>query len=391
MTVRLTIFGSTGSVGENTLDLVRSAGPGCFKVVCLTANSNAEFLVRQALEFRPERVVLSDPSNADYLRDALGAAEIDIGIGRKALVEAGALPADITIAAIIGTAGLEPTLEAVKQGNRVGLANKECLVSAGELFMKLVSDHGTDLVPVDSEHSAIFQVLRQKRPQDVRRLILTASGGPFLGFSREELTSVTKVQALAHPVWDMGEKITVDSATLMNKGLELIEASYLFGRPSQDIEIVIHPQSIVHGLVDYVDGSVLAQMGSPDMHMPIAYALSCPKRMQTTVKPLDLVNLSRLDFYAPDPEKFPALHLARESLEQGGAAPTVLNATNEVAVAAFLTESIPYQGITRCIETVLNRFKSEASFAKPPKNLEEVRDLDKRARRVAWETVIGIS
>jgi 1-deoxy-D-xylulose-5-phosphate reductoisomerase len=391
MTRRISILGSTGSIGESTLSLIRDTGQDVFDVVCLTACNNAKYLAEQALEFRPEIVVLADPTNADELKTALAGSGIEVEIGRQALIDAGNVEADFIMAAIIGAAGLEPTLAAVQQGTYVGLANKECLVCAGTLFMDAVRDAGTVLLPVDSEHNAIFQVLNQERPNEVRKLILTASGGPFRTFTNDQISKVTREQALSHPVWEMGAKITIDSATLMNKGLELIEASYLFERPSSEIDIVVHPQSIVHSLVEYVDGSVLAQLGSPDMRTPIAYALAWPERMQTSVKPLNLPEISKLEFYEPEPQKFPALRLAREALEAGGAAPTVLNAANEIAVAAFLEERITFPKITMCIETVLNRFKSEESFAKPLQSIENILDLDSRARVQAQQTVLGMN
>ena len=389
MTRRVTILGSTGSIGESTLSLIRDAGPDQFKIACLTACNNAEFLAQQALEFRPELVVLADPQNGNLLKEKLAGSGIEIGIGRDALIEAGQYPADFIMAAIIGAAGLEPTLAAVNQGTYVGLANKECLVCAGSLFMDAVKKSGATLLPVDSEHNAIFQVLNQERPQEVRKLILTASGGPFRNFTADQLQKVTKAQALNHPVWDMGAKITIDSATLMNKGLELIEASYLFARPSEQVDIVIHPQSIVHSLVEYIDGSVLAQMGSPDMRTPIAYALAWPKRMAAAVKPLSLPEIGKLEFFEPEPDKFSALALARKALESGGSAPTVLNAANEIAVEAFLNDQLDFPGVTDCIETVLNRFKSEASFAKPLETIDNVLNIDGKARAFAREVVAG--
>ena len=387
MTKRISILGSTGSIGESTLSLVRDAEPGTFEIVCLTANTNAQKLAEQALEFRPECAVLADPAQGQVLKDALSGTGIEIAIGREALIEAGARPADFIMAAIIGAAGLEPTLAAVAQGTHVGLANKECLVCAGSLFMDAVARAGTTLLPVDSEHNAIFQVLCQERPTEVRRLILTASGGPFREFSAAQLKSVTRAQALAHPVWDMGAKISIDSASLMNKGLELIEASYLFARPSAQIDIIVHPQSIIHSMVEYVDGSVLAQMGAPDMRTPIAYAMAWPERMNTNVKTLDFAGVGKLEFYEPEPDKFPALRLAREALEAGGFAPTVLNASNEIAVEAFLADKISFLALTACIDSTLNRFESEQTFAKEPDTIEEILDFDQRARRVARQWV----
>ncbi len=387
---RVTILGSTGSIGESTLSLIDHAGSDQYKIVCLTAHTNAEKLAKQALKFRPEYVVLADPMNAETLREALHGSGIEIGIGREALIQAGAWDADFIMAAIIGAAGLEPTLAAVAQGKHIGLANKECLVCAGDLFMDAVKQSGTTLLPVDSEHNAIFQVLNPERRHEVRKLILTASGGPFRTFSHSELQNVTREQALSHPVWEMGAKITIDSSTLMNKGLELIEASYLFDRASDDIDIIIHPQSIVHSMVEYVDGSVLAQMGSPDMRTPIAYAMAWPERMEAPVKPLDLVEISKLEFSAPDPKRFPALRLAREALTHGGAAPTVLNAANEIAVDAFLHEKLSFLGISACVDKVLNSFISEQSFAKPLALLDDIIEYDQSARRRAQQMVSGI-
>ncbi|PHS36375.1 MAG: 1-deoxy-D-xylulose-5-phosphate reductoisomerase [Robiginitomaculum sp.] len=389
MAKRVTILGSTGSIGQSTLSLLCGAEPDEYKIVCLSANTNAKKLARQALEFKPEFVVLGHEGNGGanrgILQDALSGSGIKIGIGREALVEAGAWPADFIMAAIVGAAGLEPTLAAVSQGTTLGLANKECLVSAGALFMEAVAASGTTLLPVDSEHNAIFQVLSRKRPGDVRKLILTASGGPFRTFTDKQLRAVTREQALNHPVWDMGAKISIDSATLMNKGLELIEASYLFDRPSNEIDIIIHPQSIIHSMVEYVDGSVLAQMGSPDMRTPIAYALAWPERMVTDVKTLDFAEVAKLEFFAPDPQKFPALRLARAALEAGGMAPTILNAANEIAVAQFLQGDLAFLHLTKCIETVLEHFQRENSFAKAPQTLEDVLEIDKRARIKANE------
>lgn len=380
-------MGSTGSIGESTLSLIRDSAPDDYNIVCLSAYTNALELAKQAVEFRPKFVALGDAAHQDILKDALAGTGIKIGIGRAAVVEAGAWPADFIMAAIVGAAGLEPTLAAVEQGATVGLANKECLVCAGDLFMDAVKRTGTTLLPVDSEHNAIFQVLARDRPKQVRRLILTASGGPFREFTSVQLKSVTRAQALNHPVWDMGAKISIDSATLMNKGLELIEASYLFDRPSAEIDIIVHPQSIIHSMVEYVDGSVLAQMGSPDMRTPIAYALAWPERMETTVKQLDFAQVGKLEFYQPDPDKFPALRLARTALEAGGMAPTVLNAANEVAVAAFLQEKLDFSALTKCIETVMNDFKSENSFAKPLGTINDVLDIDGRARARTQELV----
>ena len=390
MTKRVTILGSTGSIGENTLDLVRRAGPGDMQIVALTANNNAKLLAKQAIEFRAEFVALADPAHADELTSALSGTQTKIGTGPQALIEAASRPADFCMASIIGAAGLEPTLAAVDQGLHLGLANKECLVCAGDLFMQRVKEKGATLLPVDSEHNAIFQVLEHDKPEGIRRLILTASGGPFREASPDALKNVTRAEALAHPVWDMGAKISIDSATLMNKGLELIEASYLFARPASEIDIIIHPQSIVHSMVEYVDGSVLAQLGSPDMRTPIAYALAWPERMDAPVERLDLAKMNGLTFFEPDPIKFPALRLAREALEAGGKAPCVLNAVNEVAVAAFLDGQIKFLDIPRIVETVLDRHATLSCFGRSPCCVGDITATDTQARLTAHEHIVSL-
>ena len=390
MTKRMNILGSTGSIGDSTLDLVRRAKPGELKVVALTANSNAKKLAQQAIEFDADFVALASPENADELRQALAGRATRIGFGPEALIEAASQPADFCMAAIIGAAGLEPTLAAVDQGLHLGLANKECLVCAGDLFMKRVVDKGATLLPVDSEHNAIFQVLDKDKPEGVVRLILTASGGPFREASREKLKTVTREDALAHPTWDMGAKISIDSATLMNKGLELIEASYLFNRPSSQIDVIVHPQSIIHSMVEYLDGSILAQLGSPDMRTPIAYAMAWPERMDAAVERLDLSKMSALTFFEPDVVKFPALRLARESLEAGGKAPCILNASNEVAVAAFLENKIAFIDIPRVVEHVLEEHSSLSCFGDSPSEVEDIIATDKAARLTAHEHIVSL-
>lgn len=390
---RISILGSTGSIGDSTLSLLdhEASNPSLpdvrYKIVCLSAGSNAKKLAQQALQYRPEFIALADPKGEDLLREALTGTNIKIGIGPEASIEAGAWPTDFTMAAIVGAAGLAPTLAAVKQGNRIGLANKECLVCAGQVFMAAVQQSGAELLPVDSEHNAIFQVLNQKRPEDVKKLILTASGGPFHEFEMEALREITREQALAHPVWDMGAKISIDSATMMNKGLELIEASFLFDRPEHEIDILVHPQSIIHSMVEYIDGSVLAQMGSPDMRTPIANVLAYPHRMKSPVKSLDLAALGQLSFFAPDAEKFISLRLARDALKIGGAAPTVLNAANEIAVAAFLARKIAFLSIPICIERVLNKFVGDAMFSRQGECLESVVEFDQKSRTCAREII----
>ena len=389
MTKRISVLGSTGSIGKNTLDIVRRAEEGTYDVVALTANRSVDILAAQAKEFQPEFVALADTNQAEALKAALSGTGIEMGFGPDAVIEAARRTADFTMAAIIGSAGLKPTLAAVEQGNHVGLANKECLVCAGETFMKAVRSSGAVLLPVDSEHNAIFQVLEDD-PKGVRRLILTASGGPFRESSLETLQTVTREDALNHPVWSMGAKISIDSATLMNKGLELIEASWLFDRPSAEIDVIVHPQSIIHSMVEYFDGSVLAQLGSPDMRTPIAYSMGWPKRISAPVERLDFAKISGLTFFEPDTDKFPALRLARESLEAGGQAPCVLNAANEQAVAAFLDGKIPFLGIANLVEKALEAHSKSKSFAIAPGSADAVMALDIEARATVDEHIVNL-
>ena len=383
MTRRISVLGATGSIGDSTLDILSRAEPGAFQVVSLTANTNSEKLAALALKFEAEFVALADDKNADDLRARLSGKSVEIGIGPQALVEAAQRPCDFTMAAIIGAAGLEPTLAAVDQGIHIGLANKECLVCAGDLFMARVKAADATLLPVDSEHNAIFQVLEKDAPNGVKRLILTASGGPFREASAAELKVKAPKDALAHPVWDMGAKISIDSATLMNKGLELIEAAYLFDRPSSEIDVIVHPQSIIHSMVEYIDGSVLSQMGSPDMRTPIAYAIGWPARMEAPVERLDFAKISGLTFFEPDTDRFPALRLAREALECGGQGPCVLNAANEIAVAAFLKTEIGFMDIPAVVEQTIEQFGKESEFGKSPENISAVIALDMAARETA--------
>jgi len=390
MTRTITILGSTGSIGVNTLDLLARAETGAFEVVGLSANRNVELLAEQAMQFGAKAVAIADPACESALRERLASQPIDILSGPEGLIELSRRSADITMAAIVGAAGLEPTLAAVGQGNTVALANKECLVCAGEVFMNAVKQHGTTLLPVDSEHNAIFQVLDQERPEGVRRLILTASGGPFRETPLSVLKTVSREDALAHPVWSMGAKISIDSATLMNKGLELIEAAWLFGRPSSEIYVVVHPQSIIHSMVEYLDGSVLAQMGSPDMRTPIGYALAWPERMETPVERLDFAKVGQMTFFDPDLERFPALRLAREALESGGEAACVLNAANEVAVAAFLAGKIRFLDIAEICEPTLDRLARQQTFSRASKDMQTVIHTDCRARDTAHEHIVNL-
>lgn len=381
---RISILGSTGSVGCNTIDLLRRS-PGAYVIEALTANTNVNLLAAQALELQPSMAVIGDENLYGALKDALAGTNIAVGAGPEALVEAAELPAEWVMAAIVGAAGLAPTLAAVRRGITVALANKECLVCAGPLMMAEIERSGATLLPVDSEHSAIFQVFDFDNVDAVDRVILTASGGPFLNLDIDAMSQVTPKQAVAHPNWDMGDKISVDSATMMNKGLEVIEASYLFPVPEDRIEVLIHPQSVVHSLVAYKDGSVLAQLGVPDMRTPISYALAWPRRQSSPAASLDLVKVGALTFQAPDLERFPALRLAREALKTGEAAPTVLNAANEVAVQGFLASEIGFLDIMRVVTKVLEKDSWGAIGS-----IKDVRETDANARRVAAEIVATV-
>ncbi len=370
----VTVLGSTGSIGCSTIDLIERE-PERFEVVAVTANTNAGLLADQARRVGAEFAAIADPAQYRALSDALGGTGIACAAGTGALVEAAERQAEWVMAGIVGAAGLAPTLAAVRRGAIVALANKECLVCAGSLFIREVAASGATLLPVDSEHNAIYQVFASAAPETVEKIILTASGGPFRTASMDRIESATPEQAVAHPNWDMGAKISVDSATMMNKGLELIEAHHLFGLPGERIEIVVHPQSIVHSMVAYIDGSVLAQLGTPDMRIPISYALAWPQRMSTPSERLDLCAIARLDFEAPDPVRFPALRLAREALSAGGAAPTVLNAANEEAVGQFLAGRIGFLEIARIVETVMEEMAGVGIST-----LDDVREADRAAR-----------
>jgi 1-deoxy-D-xylulose-5-phosphate reductoisomerase len=371
---KIAILGATGSIGSSTLDLVERS-PERFEVVAVTAATNVEALTDIARRTGAKLAVIADETKLGALREQLAGTSCTVAAGEEALCQAAAGEAELVIAAIVGCAGLKPVMAAVEAGKTVALANKEALVTAGDLMITAAARHGATILPVDSEHNAIFQCLAGSRHEDVSRIILTASGGPFRTASREALASVTPAQAVAHPNWSMGAKISVDSATLMNKGLELIEAHYLFGLPSEQIDIVIHPQSTVHSLVEFVDGSVLAQLGAPDMRIPIAYALAWPERLETPADRLDLAALGRLDFEAPDLDRFPALRIAREAMETGGATPIVLNAANEVAVDGFLNGRIRFSDITRAVEQALAE-----SAAVAPQSIADVLEIDRTTR-----------
>ena len=377
----VTILGSTGSVGRNTVDLL-ARQPEKFSVEALTANRNVALLAEQARALRPRMVAIADGSLYADLKDALAGLSIEVAAGPAAIIEAASRPAEWVMASIVGAAGLEPTMAAIRRGAIIGLANKECLVCAGELMMADIKTYGAKLVPVDSEHSAIYQVFDFENADKVETIILTASGGPFRCLEADEMAKVTPAQAVAHPNWDMGAKISVDSATMMNKGLELIEAFHLFPVEIEQIEIVVHPQSVIHSLVAYVDGSVLAQLGQPDMRTPIAYALAWPDRMQAPAPRLRLSEVGNLTFEAPDERKFPALRLAREALRLGGAAPIVLNAANEIAVESFLSEQIGFLDISRIVEQTM-----EKADAVRLSSLADVIDIDEEARARACSLI----
>jgi 1-deoxy-D-xylulose-5-phosphate reductoisomerase len=349
---RISVLGATGSIGESTLDLI-GRDPEAYRVVALTGGHNAGRLAELAVRHRAELAVVADPAAYPALRAALSGTDIETGAGEEALLEAASRAADWVMAAIVGAAGLKPTLEAVRQGTLTALANKECLVSAGDIFMREVARAKATLLPVDSEHSAVMQVMTGVQPERIERVCLTASGGPFRCWTPEQMHDARPEQALNHPNWSMGPKVTIDSATLMNKGLELLEAHHLFSLPPAKLNVLIHPQSIVHCLVHLSDGSVLAQMSCPDMRTPIAYTLAWPERMHAPTKRLDLAELGALSFERPDTERFPALRLAREVLEAGGSGGTVLNAANEVAVEAYLAGKIGFLAIAALVEAAL--------------------------------------
>lgn len=377
MTRTVSIFGATGSVGLSTLDLVRQHR-GEFRVVALTANGNAADLAKLAREFEAEIAVVADAAAYPVLKEALAGTKVKAAAGPAALIEAAQMGVDWTMAAIVGCAGLPPTMAAIEAGKTVALANKEALVSAGDLMMAAVARSGATLLPVDSEHNAIFQCLAGGRIDQVRKITLTASGGPFRTHDLDQMRGVTPAQAVAHPNWDMGAKISVDSATMMNKGLELIEAHHLFPVGLEKLDIVVHPQSVIHSMVEYVDRSTLAQLGSPDMRIPIASTLAWPERLETSSAPLDLARISKLEFETPDTVRFPALRLARSAAEQGGAAPAILNAANEVAVAAFLAGQIGFLDIARLVDETLAGYAPNA-----PHTLDHLFSIDAAARAYA--------
>jgi 1-deoxy-D-xylulose-5-phosphate reductoisomerase len=373
----VTILGSTGSVGSQTLDIFQENSEN-YHVRALVGGSNIALLAEQARRFRPELTVVADASLLDALRAALAGSGLACAAGRAAVIEAAAMPVNWTMSAITGVTGLEPTLAAVKHGGTIAFANKEALVSAGDVLLRAVAAHKATLLPVDSEHNAVMQAMADGNHGAVEKIVLTASGGPFRTLAPEEMRAITPEAALRHPIWSMGAKISIDSATMMNKGLEVIEAARLFSLTSEQIEVVVHPQSVIHGLAYYTDGSVLAQLGAPDMRIPIAHSLAWPQRLATSAPRLKLAEVAKLEFFPPDEFRFPALRVAREALLAGAGAPTVLNAANEVAVAAFLARKIGFLDIVDIVEAVL------AQLGAPPVlDLAAVLALDNAARDVA--------
>jgi 1-deoxy-D-xylulose-5-phosphate reductoisomerase len=385
----ITILGATGSIGASTIDLIKRETHR-YRVEAVTANTNAAALAALARELGVRFAAIGDPTKYRELKDALAGSGIESGAGENALVEAAERPADWVIGAITGSAGLKPTLAAAERGAIVAIANKECLVCAGGLFMRRAAASGATVLPVDSEHNALFQAMGANRREDVRRVILTASGGPFRTWTAAAIRAATPEQALKHPNWSMGPKVTIDSATLMNKGLEVIEAHHLFALAPSEIDVLVHPQSIVHGLVEFRDGSLIAQLGSPDMRIPIAHCLAWPHRIDGPAKRLDLAQAATLTFENPDLERFPALALARRALEAGGAAPTVLNAANEIAVAEFLGKNLDFLGITALVEATLEA-AYRRQMTREPRNIEEALNVDHESRSLARQLLPEIA
>jgi 1-deoxy-D-xylulose-5-phosphate reductoisomerase len=386
---RVTILGATGSVGTSTVDLLRR-NRADFRVEALTASSNAAALAALAREFNARLAVVADESCFHDLKEHLHGTRIEAAAGPAGLREAGARPADWIMGAISGASGLEPTLAAVEQGRTVALANKECLVCAGTLFMRRAAAVGATILPVDSEHNAIFQALTAGPRTDVTRIIVTASGGPFRTWTREAIRKATPAEALRHPNWSMGRKITIDSATMMNKGLEIIEAKHLFDLQPDEIDVLVHPQSVIHGLVEYRDGSMIAALASPDMRVPIAHCLAWPGRIDGPAQRLDLVKVGALGFEAPDLDRFPAVGLARRALEAGNGAPTVLNAANEIAVAEFLAERFPFGGIAALVQATLEA-AAKRGLLREPASVDEALTIDRAGRALAREILPEIA
>jgi 1-deoxy-D-xylulose-5-phosphate reductoisomerase len=389
-TVRsVTILGATGSVGTSTVDLLKR-GNGKYRVEAVTAHKNAKALAQIARDLDARFAVVADPSAYRELKDALSGTAIEAAAGPEAVVEAAERPAEWVMAAVSGSVGLKPTLAAAKRGVTVALANKECLVCAGAMFMRNAAASGATVLPVDSEHNAVFQALTAGPREDVSRIVITASGGPFRTWTREQMRAAKLEQALKHPNWSMGPKITIDSATMFNKVLELIEAHHLFAVEPEKLAVLVHPQSIIHGMVEYRDGSVIAHLGSPDMRIPIAHCLAWPTRIDGPAARLDLAKVGQLTFEAPDPERFPALALGRRVLETGGAAPTILNAANEVAVAAFIAGRVGFGGIAEVVEATLEGAERRNATAEP-QDIDEALAVDHMARSLAHDLLPEIA
>jgi 1-deoxy-D-xylulose-5-phosphate reductoisomerase len=386
---RITILGATGSIGASTIDLIKRE-PARYRVVAISARRNAAALAKAAREVGAQLAVVADPSAYNDLKEALAGTGIEAGAGEDALLEAAQRPADWVMAAISGAIGLKPTLAAIERGSTVALANKECLVCAGSLFMRRAASSGATVLPVDSEHNAVFQALGAGPREDVRRVILTASGGPFRTWSLDAIKAATPEQALRHPNWSMGPRITVDSASMMNKGLELIEAQHLFALKPDEIDVLVHPQSVVHGLVEFRDGSVVAQLGSPDMRIPIAHCLAWPRRIDSPAARLDLAQVRELTFEAPDPVRFPALALARHVMELGGAAPTVFNAADEVAVGEFIAGRIGFPAIVALVEATVEAAQARGLLTDPA-GVEAAIAVDHIARNIARDLLPEIA
>lgn len=390
ITRKVSVLGSTGSVGTSTLDLMAAAeetGSGRFEVEVLTGGNNAALLAEQCLRWKPRLAVIANEASRAELADRLAGSGIEVAAGNDAIVEAASRPVDWVMASIVGAAGLRSAWAAAGTGATLALANKESLVCCGPALIERVADAGGKIIPVDSEHSAIFQVFPADAPERVSKLILTASGGPFRRTPLDQMKSITPQQAVAHPNWSMGAKISVDSASMANKGLELIEAAYLFGMPQSKIDVVVHPESIIHSLVEYVDGSTLAQLGTPDMRTPIACALSWPDRLPWPAPKLDLAALGKLTFETPDMVRFPALKLAREALEAGGVAPVIFNAANEVAAFAFLDRRLAFLNIAAVIAETLEKAQGEGLAIGNGSAAESALAVDKEARRIAGDIV----
>ncbi|HJQ59035.1 MAG TPA: 1-deoxy-D-xylulose-5-phosphate reductoisomerase [Vineibacter sp.] len=386
---RVTILGSTGSVGANTIDLIAER-PDAFEVEALTAHRNVALLTQQARRLRARLAVVADPDCYGDLKEALAGTSIEAAAGKAGLIAAGERPADWVMAAIVGFAGLPPVLAAARRGATIALANKEALVCAGDVLLRAVRQGGARLLPVDSEHNAIFQCLDESNREAVERLILTASGGPFRTWSLGQMAHASPAQAIAHPNWQMGAKISVDSATMMNKGLELIEAHHLFGMPGERIDIVVHPQSVIHSMVAYADGSVVAQLGDQDMRVPIAHALAWPRRMRTAARRLDFARMSALTFEPTDEVRFPALRIARETLSSTGSSSVILNASNEIGVGAYLSSQIRFLDIMRVVEEVREEMVGHLRSGHSPNTFEDIEAIDAQARNIARQVCVRV-